>query len=145
MHSTAARLSSDMQARLATGYDQDYRPAKNWDFDALAGCGALRSTADDMLNFLAANLEITESPLASALQNAHRRRRAADKPDSSIGLGWMVRTMRGTEITWHNGGTLGYYCFVGFDKRQRTGVVILTNWVEGIEDIGAHLLLGPDQ
>src|ERR1700730_3428997 len=39
----------------------------NWDLTTLAGAGALRSTANDMLTFLAANLGYTESPLSAAM------------------------------------------------------------------------------
>lgn len=34
-----------MRAHLAPGHDDNGKPAKNWDFDALAGAGAIRSTA----------------------------------------------------------------------------------------------------
>src|SRR5439155_13085238 len=63
MTSSSITLSADRQKRLAAGYDAALRPVKNWDLDALAGAGALRSTANDMLKFLAANLELTDSPL----------------------------------------------------------------------------------
>jgi predicted metalloprotease with PDZ domain len=33
----------------------------------------------------------------------------------------------GTELMGHGGGTAGFSTFVGFDKRQRRGVVILSN------------------
>ena len=41
-------------------------PVANWDFAVLAGTGALRSSANDLLTFLAANLGFTTSPLAEA-------------------------------------------------------------------------------
>ena len=43
-------------ARLAIGHDSSLRRVENWDLPTLAGAGALRSTAHDLLNFLAANL-----------------------------------------------------------------------------------------
>jgi hypothetical protein len=40
--------------------------AKNWDFDALAGFGAFRSMASDMLRYLKANMGVDGSPLTAA-------------------------------------------------------------------------------
>jgi len=36
--------------------------AGNWDFQALAGAGALRSSMNDMLRFLAANISPAAEP-----------------------------------------------------------------------------------
>ena len=52
-----------MRAHLAPGHDDNGKPAKNWDFDALAGAGAIRSTANDMLRYLKANMGLDPSPL----------------------------------------------------------------------------------
>jgi hypothetical protein len=41
---------------------------------------------------------------------------------------------------WHNGGTGGFHSFCGFDPVSRTGVVVLANSTEDIDDIGFHLL-----
>jgi CubicO group peptidase (beta-lactamase class C family) len=38
--------------------------------------------------------------------------------------------------------TGGYHSFVGFDKKQRRGVVILSNSTNDIDDIGRRLLVG---
>ena len=50
---------------------------KNWDFDALAGAGAIRSTANDMLRYLKANMGIDPSPLAAAMKLAQEPRSEA--------------------------------------------------------------------
>lgn len=68
MNSTGIRLSPDMQSRLATGHNNRYEPTPNWDLPTLAGAGALRSTANDLLSFLAAQLEYTKSSLSPASQ-----------------------------------------------------------------------------
>ena len=56
MGSTAVSFSPGMKARLAVGHGANPEPVSNWDLAALAGAGALRSSANDMLTFLAANL-----------------------------------------------------------------------------------------
>jgi D-alanyl-D-alanine-carboxypeptidase/D-alanyl-D-alanine-endopeptidase len=67
MKSTRIALSPELRTRLAAGHDVDLMPAANWDFAVLAGTGALRSSANDLLTFLAANLGLTKSTLAEAM------------------------------------------------------------------------------
>src|SRR5262249_23511305 len=49
MPDTRITLSSSMKKRMATGHNALLAPVLNWDFPSLAGAGALRSTANDML------------------------------------------------------------------------------------------------
>ncbi len=43
-------------------------------------------------------------------------------------------------MIWHNGQTMGYHSFIGFDQKNRGGVVVLANSANSIDDIGFHLL-----
>lgn len=140
MESTRAHLSPQMQARLAIGHDQGGKAVMNWDLPTLAGAGALRSTANDMLKFLAANMGLSKSGLLTAMQKTHAMQKSTGIPDLSIGLGWHILSKYGTEIIWHNGGTAGYHSFIGFDKQKGIGVVVLSNSVTDTDDIGFHLL-----
>ncbi len=140
MRSTKVQLSAEMKSRLATGHNEIGKPVKNWDIPALAGAGALHSTTDDLLNFLAANLGLTQSDLSAAMQRAQTVQRPTETPVLKIGLGWHIFQKYGSEIVWHNGGTGGYHSFIGFDKQQRSGVVVLSNSSNSIDDIGLHLL-----
>ena len=141
MRSTIVALTDSARARLAQG-STDGGPAAGWAFDALAGAGALRSTAEDMTTFLAAAMGLRRTPLDSAFRLA-----AAPQFDAGpsgvmrIGLGWHVRQAAGgMQVVWHNGGTGGYHSWAGYDPARRLGVVVLTNSPESIDDIGLHLL-----
>jgi CubicO group peptidase (beta-lactamase class C family) len=114
---------------------------RNWDLPTLAGAGALRSTVNDMLKFVAANLGLTKSPLLVAMQRAQQSQRETGQPDLSIGLNWHILKKFDSEIIWHNGATGGYHSFIGFDKKNRKGVVVLSNSANDIDDIGRHLLV----
>jgi serine-type D-Ala-D-Ala carboxypeptidase/endopeptidase len=142
MNSTGITLSKDMRARLAGGHNQALHPAANWDIPTLAGAGALRSTTNDLLSFLAANLGYTKSPLAPAMLAMLAVRRPTGVPGLEIALGWHILTRDGHEIIWHNGGTGGYRTFVGYDLKRRIGVAVLSNaeTSAGVDDIGQHLL-----
>ena len=56
MTSTSIVLSPEQKARLAAGHSATLEPVPNWDLPTLAGAGALRSSTNDLLTFLAANL-----------------------------------------------------------------------------------------
>jgi len=141
---TAITLSPALKARLAVGHTPTLQPTPNWDLPTLAGAGALRSTANDMLTFLAAELGFKPTRLKPAMdaQLAVRRRAGSDTMD--VALGWHVAKTKVGEIPWHNGGTGGYRTFFGFDPKARVGLVVLTNQVNpaGGDDIGFHLLTG---
>jgi CubicO group peptidase (beta-lactamase class C family) len=130
-----------MKARLATGHNAAGNPVPNWDIPTLAGAGALRSTVNDMLTFLAANLGFVKSPLGPAMEDEVSIRRPAGG-DMEIAYGWHVQTKEGRSIIWHNGGTGGYRTYMGYDPKARTGVVVLSSisTAAGPDDIGRHLL-----
>jgi hypothetical protein len=142
MTSTAVTLSPAMKARLAVGHGPNLNAVPNWDVGVLAGAGALRSTANDMLTFLAANLGYTRTPLAEAMADEISIRRPTGAPGMEIAYNWLIETKEGRSIVWHNGGTGGYRSYMGFDPKIRVGVVVLTNVLttEGPDDIGRHLL-----
>jgi len=142
MKSTAITLSPSMKERLVPGHDAALHQVANWDLPTLAGAGALRSTANDLLNFLAANIGLEKSPLAEPMTAMIAARRPTGTPNLEIALGWHIWTHDGHEIIWHNGGTGGYRTWIGFEPKSRIGVVVLSNTSTnaGADDIGLHLL-----
>jgi len=143
MKSTEITLTPEMKERLAAGHNAELKAVPNWDFQALAGCGALRSDANDLLTFLAANLGYIQSPLAPAMAAMRSTRRPTGTASlGEIGLGWFIVKPSSYEIVWHNGGTGGYRSFLGFVPSTRVGVVVLSNTftTTGVDDIGMHLL-----
>lgn len=142
MRSTRITLSDEMKARFAAGHDASMQRVAYWDLPTLAGAGALRSTANDLLTFVAANLGYQKSPLAPAMAAMLTMRRPTGSPGLEVGLGWHILTRDGHEIVWHNGGTGGFRSFIGFERKTGTGVVVLSNaeTLAGVDDIGQHLL-----
>jgi CubicO group peptidase (beta-lactamase class C family) len=141
MTSTGIELTPDERARLAPGHTESLDRTSNWDVRTLAGAGALRSTAHDLLLFLSANLGYTRTPLAPAMEFQRTAvRRPTGVPNLQIALAWHILEHNGNEIVWHNGGTGGYRSWVGFDFKKRIGVVVLSNSANGVDDIGQHLI-----
>ena len=142
MRNTGIKLTKEMRAQLVSGHDQKGNPARNWDVPTLAGAGALRSTANDLLKFLAANMGQNQMPLLSPMRSSYLPRfRNEVFPVSYVGLGWQIRNREGTEIVWHTGATGGYSAFVGFSKKHNLGVVALSNTSDSGKITGAGMSL----
>jgi CubicO group peptidase (beta-lactamase class C family) len=141
MNDTRVTFTPSMRERLALGHAETGEVVSNWDIPGLAGAGALRSTVNDMLKYLAANVDPAHSPLAPAIEMAHVKRHGTDNPKLSLGLAWhILTTPNGNDITWHNGGTGGYRTFIGFDVVRHAGVVVLSNSNSSVDDIGLHFV-----
>ena len=144
MNSTGIALTPALKSRLSTAHSSVFRlaPTPLWDFtEAFAGAGALRSSANDLLTFLAASLGHTKTPLSGAMARMLTVLRDAGD-NLKIGLGWRVEPRAGMEIVWHGGATYGSRTFTGYDPRSRVGIVVLSNYNSGlgIDDIGRYLL-----
>jgi CubicO group peptidase (beta-lactamase class C family) len=143
MTSTAIGLTAEMKPRLVAGHNAGRVAVPLWDLPTLAGAGALRSSADDLLIFLSAQLGLQKTALSAAATSTLATRRPTGQAGLEIALGWhLLETPGGGEIAWHNGGTGGYRSFIGFNRTNRTAVVVLSNMstAAGADDIGRHLL-----
>lgn len=142
MSSTAVTLTPEMKSRLAPGHNNALKLVPGWDLPTLAGAGALRSDANDMLTFLAANLGFVESPLSSAMAAMVKTHKPTGMPGVDIAYAWHMFVRKGDPLIWHDGGTGGYQSFMGYDPKLRMAVVVLSNTSanRGVNDIGLHVL-----
>ena len=132
---TAIQLSPDQQRRFIQGYDDQHRPVHAWDLDALAGAGAIRSTAGDLLTYLQANLHPERfAALAGPINAAHQPRNVAPS-GGQIALAWNYAAASGTYR--HGGATGGFTSYVLFNPQADYAVVVLMN-------SGPNLLLAPE-
>ena len=126
MEDTRITLTSSMKARLAQGHNADLAPVPNWDFLALAGAGAFRSTANDLLKFLALCLDPADTPVGAAMKLTLSERRPRME-QRGVGLGWFVSSRFGDELIWKSGGTGGYATFIGYSTTTRRNRILLSN------------------
>jgi CubicO group peptidase (beta-lactamase class C family) len=135
MSDTVIAIPPALQPRFIQGYDGKFQPAHAWDLDALAGAGAIRSTAADMLTYLEAQLHPDHLPAAdlttpdgktlpTAIEQTHVVH-AEVAPGMHIGLNWFH--IDATGIFWHNGGTGGYSSYAAFNPRQDFAIIVLNN------------------
>ena len=151
MRDTVITLTPPLRARLAPGHDGAHKPARPWDQDALAGAGAIRSTAADMLTYLEAQLHPDRLPkaaratpegktLAAAIAASHLPQGEAGE-GQHIALNWFRDDASGS--LWHNGATGGYSAFALFNPEKDFALVVLLNTSNGkrmyIDDLGRHV------
>jgi len=140
MSSTFSTIPNSARHRLAFGHNEDGGRVRNWDLDVFAGAGALRSTADDLLTFLAANVSPPNTRLGRAIRQTHLVYFRQEGPGGA-GLGWSVHTTDfGRPLVLHGGTTGGYRAFIAFDPERRIGVVVLSNRLNAVPVVGQHLL-----
>lgn len=125
MKETGCRLGEALKKRRAAPCNARRRVTHAWDFDALAGCGAIRSTVPDLLRFARANLAPADDPLGASLRAAQKVRARDAGRGVTTGLGWHFAS--GGARLWHNGGTGGYRSMLILEPEKKCAVVVLAN------------------
>ncbi len=140
MHDTRIFQDQEKPRLFAKGHHLG-RQVNYWDFtEAIVAAGALKSNVRDLLKFLEANMSLLKSSLNPSLKECHMGLYPIDS-NTSIGLGWILSKSENGDIIWHNGGTGGFRSFIGFDRKNEKGVVVLSNSTEGWpEQLGLSLL-----
>lgn len=109
--------------RLVAGRDMTGEITPNWDFDVLAGAGAVRSSVTDLARFAIAQFNSSDKVLALT-----RIPRFKVDEHMQMGLGWHILTDEmGKRLYWHNGGTGGYSSSFMLQPEQKRAVIILSN------------------
>lgn len=130
--------------KLIPGLNKRGNFATNWDLGALPGAGAILSSAEDMINFAAANFDTSNKALF-----LQREKTFTVDNKTDIGLGWFIKKQDlSTKWYWHNGGTGGYRSSMVLDVDRKKGVVVLSNISTGhshaaqIDSLSYSLLRG---
>ena len=108
---------------IAKGQDLNGKEVSNWDLQVLAGAGAIKSTTTDMVKFAFANIQggtvydLTQKPTFKI--NEYRK----------MGLAWNLTDIdeENIHVFSHNGGTGGYRSNMVVSRKNKIGVVILSN------------------
>ena len=137
MHDTAVSLTRNQEKRMACGYADYWHvrsiclglPVVGWHArECFQGAGMLRSTVNDLIKFMEANMGLTDTALKPILELTHAQRHDI-RDNLSVGLGWHCSQPENIEgaILWHNGATGGFRSFLGFSPTGGVGVVALSN------------------
>jgi len=113
----------NITSNLVKGLKPNGKTTANWDFDALAGGGAIFSTVEDLSKFALAQFDDNNNGLTLTQKPTFKVNK-----NMSIGLGWhILKRKNGRELIWHNGGTGGYSSSMALDIENRNGIIILSN------------------
>jgi len=125
---------------FSDGHGADLNKAKHWQLPTLAGAGAIISNLTDMAKYLKANLN--QKPLNKVVSLTHQQTTELGIKGPKVGLAWFIAEHKNGTYLWHNGGTGGFRSFIGFDKENNKGIVILENTSNGMDTLGNAYLTG---
>jgi len=140
MSSSGFALTPQLKAAHATGHTDRGLPRAPAEARGMLGAGALRSTANDLVRFVQAQLGLRDSELAGPMRATQRTEADRQRPDLPMGLGWFHAELPGKRIVHHAGSTPGFSAYVGIDLEHRHGVVVLANSDGDMTNLGLHLL-----
>jgi CubicO group peptidase (beta-lactamase class C family) len=138
MTHTFITISPEQAPNFAQGYNERGEATSAWDLNTLAGAGGIRSTINDLVAYINANMEKAPEQLQKAIDLTHQI--TFEKGQTIVGLGWHTGKMKNQTIFQHSGGTGGFRTLVAFDKENKRGVVVLSNTAEEVAPIGFELL-----
>jgi len=138
MKSTAQHLSPALKQRFVTVYNEDGKETPAWNFEALAPCGALRSTVNDLLLYAKANMMMGDTKLSKAFQLTHQVTHT--QQDMKLGLGWHIIKVDGVDYIFHNGGTYGCSTFLAYNIEKKLAVVVFSNCAESVDATGGAII-----
>lgn len=143
MPDTVISPSPEQWGRFIQGHSGSgaHNPVHVWQLDALAGAGAISSTAGDMLTYLDAQLHPDKYPvLAPAIEASHRLR-AETTTGREISLAWQFNMKE--KIFEHGGATAGYTSYAFFCPKGDYAAIVLINTGPNLalpaEQLGTHI------
>jgi CubicO group peptidase (beta-lactamase class C family) len=135
MHSTYTPAEpSELGQEALAGRSRTGRPRQPWTGEAIGPAGGIRSTIGDLAIMVTALLD-GSAPGLAALDPVRDF-----APRTRIGAAWITIDLRGTAITWHNGGTGGFRSWVGLDRSAGAAVVVLSAASVPVDGLGFKTL-----
>ncbi len=138
MNDTVVTLSPDQQSRFAPPHREGVA-GHTWTFDALAGAGAIRSTAADLMKFAVATLHPDKSPFPKTIEATLVKRPVSGGPVPMMGLGWHYAGDKSTAL--HTGQTGGYSSALFLAPSIDAAVIVLANGADSSIDATAEKLI----
>lgn len=136
MDSTFVNVPTTQLKNLSNGHDGELKATPLWNLNSLSGAGSLKSNIQDMATFLKANIESQKLNDVFLLTQVT----TFTSQGNNTGLAWMINPSESGDIFMHDGQTGGFSSFIGFNKSNNKGIVILTNTPFNMNDVGYHYL-----
>jgi len=143
MKHTYVDLPKSAFSNFADGHNKIGIKTPRWTFrEGMGGAGSINSSVNDLMKFLAVNINNNNEYLHSLLEYCQTTQfKMSEHRD--IGLAWIKSNSESTnnkEIIWHNGATGGFRSFLGFNTETKTGIVILSNSANDVDKLAIDIL-----
>jgi CubicO group peptidase (beta-lactamase class C family) len=124
--------------RFVKGYNEEGKYNSQWDFEAMAPAGSIRSTASDMLLYANAQLGKGPAALEKAIMLTHEK--TFSNSGANIGLGWHFIKPGKDTVIFHNGGTGGFRTYLAINLEKKFAAVVLSNTAISVDEMGNALM-----
>jgi CubicO group peptidase (beta-lactamase class C family) len=151
MHSSSYVWTDAFETHAAQGYDIEGKPVVKWRPSEAIAAYSLHTTPSDFARFMIAVMQpgigdrsrLTESWIEEMLKPHIQVNDLApwhsDWPHPQIkmyesvswGLGWGIANANGEDSFWHWGANVPFHAFAAGFRKQRTGIVAMTNSESG--------------
>ncbi|MFZ4862848.1 serine hydrolase domain-containing protein [Sphingobacterium sp. Mn56C] len=138
MSNTVDKINPKTQ-KLTKVYSEDGTETLPWNFMALAGTGALKSSVADMLTFLRYQLMMPETSLQQAMALT-KQFTFYLPPSTDIGLAWNMTMVNDKVQFWHNAATAGSTSFIGLVPDDKAAIVVLSNTGISVDELSMEIL-----
>jgi CubicO group peptidase (beta-lactamase class C family) len=140
MRSSTTDLSR-VRDRVVVGVKDEGKPAPNWNMNALAPAGGIKTSAEDFARFAQAQFA-PDSAIAMTQQPTFKI-----EDNYFVGLGWhIIDRKSGERRLNHGGGMAGYTAIVNVNVQKKRAVIVLSNLgnahglAENVSQLGRDLL-----
>lgn len=141
MSSTTTLAANVNVGQLAPGHDKRGKTVSRKPYFALEPAIGGYSSLHDLLLFAQTHLGLDDVECSEVWQEGHEPNIYINETRSA-GMGWMID--RGTAIPatvlWRTGKTNGYSCYLAIVPEHKTGIVLLSNSTNSVQEIGLEML-----
>ena len=138
MNETREFIRKNDSIRFVKGYNEEGKYNSQWDFDAMAPAGSIRSTASDMLLYANAQLGKAPAALEKAIQLTHEKTYSNGSVNTA--LAWHYIKPGKDEAIFHNGGTGGFRTYLAVNLEKKFAVVVLSNTAISVDEMGNAIM-----
>lgn len=146
--------TEEQRTQQIPGHDKKGRRIDDSQYGIMAAALSIHSNAEDLVKFVSANLStgllsenFNDSVMITALENTQQPKVAVQNKklhDSYAGMGWRINPLKensSSKIVWQSSSMNGYACYIGFVNETKTGVVVLSNSAQSVDEMGKKIML----